>query len=64
MKWWKPWKWSIPKKPTMKPPYDSIYSMNGDTEKSTWWKKQGKETLKVLPKTVVSAAMGAGVMAG
>ena len=38
--------------------------MNGDNEKSPWWKKQGKETLKVIPKTVVSAAVGAGVMVG
>ena len=49
----------------MKPnTYDSIYSMKSDTEKSPWWKKQGKETLKVLPMTVVSAAVGARVMAG
>ena len=32
--------------------------------KSPWWKKQGKEILKVIPKTVVSAAVGAGVMVG
>ena len=65
MKWWKPWKWSIPRRPTMKPnTYDSIYSMKSNPEKSSWWKKQGKETLKVLPKTVVTAAMGARVMVG
>ena len=65
MKWWKPWKWSIPRRPTMKPnTYDSIYSMKSNTKKSSWWKKQGKETLKVLPKMVVTAAVGARVMVG
>ena len=65
MNWWKPWKWRIPKRPTMKPnTYDSIYSMKTNPDKSSWLKQQGKEAMKALPKTVVTAAMGVGMMAG
>ena len=49
----------------MKPnTHNSIYSMKTNPDKSSWLKQQGKETMKALPKTVVTVDVGVGMMAG
>ena len=45
---------------TPKPQYDSVYSYG--SKKNSWIKEQGIETLKNLPRVVLQAGVGAGVM--
>ena len=58
-------KWKLPwgKNPlTPKPRYDSVYSFG--SKKGSWIKEQGIETLKNLPRVIIQARVGPGVMTG